>query len=1106
MPEPTIAERIRQRGLENLPAWNNAAKRMFAVLTGRMSRNEGADRSSPGLGHTLQQIATDPLNAAEGATVNIAKAFGESLLDSSKRGSRGLAATWAAATGQYDRSKFYGPDDITGPAQDLLSGFSLGLTSGWTDRSNEYYKNELQASPNINPNLAAVKAFGKGTKDFITEDVLPIEDIGRLWRGEKQTGYDDKGVATYSPLTSEEVGETITSALLKMSLVKRPLAKVKGKIESRFLDSGKSQKAPGPMEDPSIGEIKKWIEQNKAVTGKASKTDTILESDVIYPIAESANTIRKQLTHDVAEKTFNQNILNSELMRQGGFAFLKTESAEKFLEMYIKDPDTAVPISQAVAQSIAAGEVVPPLVSKLVNNYNITIKDAQKLYAETYLYSASKSGGGIGPLGEAMKMAYFDNLLIKDDVKATPHQKLTAARFNRLIEQSGKVSAGYGGIGKTSSFIVELEKTRLSAMVSSLQNAMRNLDTQFLVGGFEVVANFATGLIESALNPDAPIKESFIDFNNSVRAIKEGIGRETGGPVMGAGEIVARKIDLLQDKVPYIRGEQYRWFSEFADFMARSNPRTRSTVVEYLNSFPGTKEKLLGGASFDAWNYSLKELILKFQDKGLIDTLKGMDQDTALKAAQAFYEINNSLNKVQESGLRRMFYDARYAANLERMGYTPKQIIELAKDPNANSLPELNAARAASADAVIHALKSTFAYTPNEGIPGAILGMYASAERAGVPLTMFANPFPRFWMNRWSYIYDHSPLNILDLFDPEFKKTFMDVYSNTPSGKLAHANAVRTVSRGITGTLMLAGASAMDEAGMIGPKPWLIRTDETDEQGNQKYADTRAWSPFNDFLVLNGLIKSAKNNTPFPLTNEELLDWVTSVRNNENMAGMPIVKAITDSFDPNKPLEENNKLITNLIQNSFSQYFTAFLTPIGENGIVQSLNVIATDAKPNQKINTSYDPFSPLINKINEVVPQAGPARIDPYTGQPVKIQNPELKSLMGIDIVSIPEIQSKMMKSNLNLYYMMGTLGTPKADEVYREEMGKLLTQYKDIILQIPEVEFEGMLKQFIGVAKNKALSAMDSEQRKSIIIKDSRAIPSSIKKIIPALPKGNK
>ena len=131
-----------------------------------------------------------------------------------------------------------------------------------------------------------------------------------------------------------------------------------------------------------------------------------------------------------------------------------------------------------------------------------------------------------------------------------------------------------------------------------------------------------------------------------------------------------------------------------------------------------------------------------------------------------------------------------------------------------------------------HALEVTFAASPKPGGFGhALLNAYRE-----LPILTTINPFPRFFGNALSFLYEFSPLGITKLLTPAAQRTLA---SGNP------ASAAQVMSRATIGTGMLAAAIAV-RATDIGGEKWY----ELKVPGSDQRIDTRAMGPFNMYLLM----------------------------------------------------------------------------------------------------------------------------------------------------------------------------------------------------------------------------------------------------------------
>ena len=254
--------------------------------------------------------------------------------------------------------------------------------------------------------------------------------------------------------------------------------------------------------------------------------------------------------------------------------------------------------------------------------------------------------------------------------------------------------------------------------------------------------------------------------------------------------------DAIQGTMRTVGGQHPRqaYTEAFADFSAiwgRLSPSKRKTIEAILNKYPLDKAKMLSAPIHD------------------------------ITMGDRISRLVMTLNRGQEYFFRRMAFDAKVTALTKKAGID-----------KIKATPEM------IQSAVKHSLELTYAAAP-ESVPGkAILAAYKQ-----IPYLTTVQPYPRFWMNAFKFLWDYNPTGLLS------------------TGKhLAQKNpelALKAFSKALTGSILLATAFAARTSKYAGERyyEWKIMDPKTgkqevDEKGRAKYYDLRAYAPYTTYLYI----------------------------------------------------------------------------------------------------------------------------------------------------------------------------------------------------------------------------------------------------------------
>jgi hypothetical protein len=220
--------------------------------------------------------------------------------------------------------------------------------------------------------------------------------------------------------------------------------------------------------------------------------------------------------------------------------------------------------------------------------------------------------------------------------------------------------------------------------------------------------------------------------------------------------------------------------------------------------------------------------------------------------------IPNVLNTAQETFFRRALFDARLRNSIAEAG---GDIQGLLATP-ANIPQEM------IQDAADFALRGTYAAQP----AGRIGQRFMQAWHAARPIATLIQPFPRFFVNAYGFLLDHSPAGYLRL---------MGLTNNTKL--LDDPKAARQLlAKAHVGTAMLAGALAMRNSDQAGERWW-------EWKAKGKTWDLRPFAPFSTFLFYGELMKQLSENPDPRALRMTLQDQMQGLLSINRIAGTGLV-------------------------------------------------------------------------------------------------------------------------------------------------------------------------------------------------------------------------
>ena len=628
-----------------------------------------------------------------------------------------------------------------------------------------------------------------------------------------------------------------------------------------------------------------------------------------------------------------ERMLPSQMFRDATDQVFANPIAQQAAVDFMKGGD---PIHMAIMKVMQNPEIATPIVQDLVDTHGASIEQVQQAFQAAYKNSSSYGGEVLGHLGNASQewMHELDYTAQHGNLE----QAASAMKILKSLREASETAAGRFGNGlslgpwtKVAGLLQKAERLNIASMISPIRTAVGIAQSQFGLLG--------TDFMDAA----------FTSLANGFQKPRAGVG---DAPAYSSTAASADLIGLTQSVVTRL--------GQIPGNLMRMSPDIDLTN-QTLEGLPGIKRQLGEGLLFDTNEHMFGRsmgLLGKAASeaggwRGLIDKpapflnkigdalghIADLEDISANQPGKALYNIVNGLvdfklypNRWQESFFRKLAFDARYRSNLMSAGIDYGDALQelnranVLTDPvtGKQSVQEINPAlREAAADATIHALRQTYAYTPEGGIFGGLLKVNRMINQNIFPTAIIPGiTFPRAMVNNLLWQVHHSPLGIADFFTKDFQDAFNGL--KDPLDSTASRNASRKIGEAMTGLMLFNMAAHMGNGGSIGmnvngvdmsikngAKPWLWQLgNEKDEKGQPKVLDISSLQPFNNLWAMADHMMGWANGRPSTVTPEELASqflntnvgdvpmfaWDETLRNLGSKNPDEMQKALTDDF------------------------------------------------------------------------------------------------------------------------------------------------------------------------------------------------------------------
>ena len=673
-----------------------------------------------------------------------------------------------------------------------------------------------------------------------------------------------------------------------------------------------------------------------------------------------------QLPDSVKSRVQTANTLDVPFVRQLNRAVV---SDDVLRQAFIDRLRTGHPATQAVLDIYGNEPVADQYMQDALGRAGDSPSDVRVAGLLGYANAMTKGGQNLGDLGNMVKE--FTAETFPQTESGTLEARLQAQDTMRQLAQIRNLlkDGSPTKINTMANWFQKIERTRLGGMVDPLRTGMGIAESQLGLAGQDLLDNMSTdlvnafkgqtsALVQGSKVPTAPY------FNETFSQLQALAGR------FGYDKL----LDKLQD-----------WGMPGVDSMPR-----RAMADKILDQVPRLRQQIMSGLLFESdtslLGQTLKNSLQAAKESNDLGQF-GRKMGTVVgqltkppvgsipygegpfgKTLEATHNVINmgvdalnSFNRWQETEFRKLAFEGRLRANLKQIPDAPdygKPLVDYLRQGHidadtGNVIPINPAIREALIDAEHHALRQTYAFTPEGGLLGGTLKILR-------PLTPIAIPFPRSMVNNIMWQVHHNPAWIADAFTPEFRDAFYGLAKDDPtlpmkqtaSGEYgpefgkdemagnrtpvddirdqASRDASRKIGRALGGLALMNASMHLAQNGELkdrdtakvwrmGAKPWLLTNGETDKDGNKMYVDFSSEQPFSNFndiaYMMNAKLTNAEDHAKFSEVLEHMLN--SNLEQNEVFNIGSVIRNL-DSKDPN--------VVQNAILQSLGQYLGSFGT------------------------------------------------------------------------------------------------------------------------------------------------------------------------------------
>ena len=867
----------------------------------------------------------------------------------------------------------------------FLDALQFNLPSATEERAQRYQREALEdkfTPANISD---YVTAYPKAIGATLFHDVLGGSEALTLGRGRTEAG---------ETLTPEEVGQNAAMLGIKALPIAGLLSRV-GALGPASRATAAARLAEEAAKVRTVGEL-------EAAATAAGRRFTLPETLTPEEVAAARTRLRAErsgppspeLDLEILERIRHTESPAFDVKTTEALTYQATTSQvyrrlaldSDFLR---SNPDKSVQIAEAVRR----GALTEDTVIRIADDYNLPLNQATEYIAEALKRTASGRGKGLQAFTEGIN-------LVNETLMARALEGDTAAiRYLRDARTAARrARVGNSVYAQAAEFLRTAERAGLVGMLSQPKTFLRNLEVALVgVGPVKITSDLISGTLEAitgkAIGSPRPMRSYYADLMGDLGAV----------------------VDVF-------------------------SPAGRHKLAQVIDALPETKRTLTRASGYDIDTGILSDLATYWRTWGE----RGARPESFADAAGLLRDVLTLGNHAQEVFMRRIFFDARLRANIERSGMTLDNLLRHSLAPE--KLPAELAGHVA--EATQYALKKTFSAPPDAQLLRSILNTYRQVPG----MTVLFPPFPRFLMNQWSYLTDHSPMGFLDLLSKDFRDA---LFKGADDG-FVHREAARKLGQAITGTMLLSAAYQLRTSDYAGPKYYQFKTG-VDEKGQNVYVNILSDQPFTTLAGLGEIVKFLQEGRSLSEMNLDAGEWselLAGIRRPGELGALALVDIVraTQSDDP----DTLGRAVASVLGQTISRYFVPF------KAFGLDIQGLAGDkAAQTYREVRGQEWVGPAIQQIPNLeglksigIPtsESLPPRIDPFTGQAHTVSSPAVMrggvnvkpglAYSGIILRSQTKFQDLVESTpGLQQQELIGNYGSQEANSLVAQNFGRFLS-----------------------------------------------------------------